>query len=189
MSDIFESKIFEQRSEWVELFADSRFRQRYRLVGPRLFTETVASVNADISEVCSALRGRWEWWRHGRYDGRERHGDGTIHYDFWPTGFGICVHEVMHEALDLGGGSLRLRIDLSGHANGIAYIDLTPAAKGTVMTGRFAGVTIAGLLPRLMGRRRFAVNHLLAERGALGFPFRRGTGWVGLIEQLEKSRA
>ncbi|MGB6424997.1 MAG: hypothetical protein WBF18_06940 [Solirubrobacterales bacterium] len=39
-----------------------------------------------------------------------------------------------------------------------------------------------------MGARRFAVNHLLAERGAMSFPFPPGTGWVGLIERLESRR-
>ena len=36
-----------------------------------------------------------------------------------------------------------------------------------------------------MGLKRFAINHLLAERGELGFPFPKGTGWVGLIDAVE----
>ena len=177
--------MFESGSAWTELYADTRFRQRYRIVGKRMYTESVASVHASPDAVCNALRGRWDWWRHGRYEAREERDDGTVHYDFWPTGAGIRVHEVMHAPREAEDGRVRLPIVLSGHANGTAYIDLRTVAQGSEIIGRFAGVTVAGLLPRLMGTKLFAINHLLAERGALGFPFPKGTGWVGLIERLE----
>ncbi len=178
--------MFERTPAWTELYADARFQQRYRIVGKRMYTETVASVHADIDTICHALRGRWDWWQHARYEAREEHDDGTVHYDLWPTGSGIRVHEVMHAPRVIEDGGLRLPIQLSGHANGTAYIDLRRVEQGSEMTGRFAGVTTAGLLARLMGTKLFAINHLLAERGALGFPFPKGTGWVGLIERLER---
>jgi hypothetical protein len=182
---IFEEAMFEPAPAWIELYADARFTQRYRIVGTRMYTESVAAVHTDVDALCQALRGPWDWWRHGRYEAREEREDGTVHYDLWPTGSAICVHEVMHAPREVAGGSVRLPIVLSGHASGTAYFDLRETAQGSVMTGRFAGVTLAGFLPRLMGTKRFAINHLLAERGALGFPFPKGTGWIGLIERLE----
>ncbi|MEM7541195.1 MAG: hypothetical protein AAF384_06355, partial [Pseudomonadota bacterium] len=80
---------------------------------------------------------------------------------------------------------VRNRIDLSGAANGPAYIDIVPHQGATLMVGRFAGVIIDGVVPKIMGAKRFAINHLLAERGALGFPFPKGTGWSGLLKRVE----
>ncbi len=58
----------------------------------------------------------------------------------------------------------------------------------------FVGAVFAPLLPPPLfesaapGRPIPLVGHLLAERGAMSFPFPPGTGWVGLIERLESRR-
>lgn len=53
------------------------------------------------------------------------------------------------------------------------------------LIGRFAETRINGFLPWLFGSAGFAKRHLGAERGQPGFPFRQGTGFVGLMKKVE----
>ena len=184
-SDCFATADFATDDGWIVVHVGPRFRQRYKLAGGRMFTESRVTLRADPRTVLLYLTGPWDWWRHARYEDRREHVDGTIHYDLWPTGRGICVHEVMYPPQPLAGGGWRVPVELSGHAVGLAYFELALCPQGVELYGRFAGVRIHGLLPNLMGLKRFAINHLLAERGELGFPFPKGTGWVGLIDAVE----
>lgn len=188
--DIYQEAEFEIASGWDYLDKDPRFSQRMKLRGSRMYTETRGAIRAPLGAVRDALRAPWDWWKNGVYEKRRELPDGRIKYRLWPAGklggMGIYVDETMYPPEALPDGGLRIRVDLEGHVNGIAYFELHPRHDGsTLVLGRFAGTEISGILPRLMGSRMVARNHLLAESGTLGFPFPSGTGWVGLIERLE----
>lgn len=187
---MFHEAVFDQDERWISLFTDDRFQQRYFVDGLAMFTETSASIRAPVDAVKDAICGPWDWWKHGRYRNRRVNAEGRIEYDLWPVKHGIHVHETSHTPVRCDDGGWRVRVDLSGHAVGLAYFDIRqgnddPKIETTRLLGRFANVKIRGFLPRCLGARRFAIKHLGAERGEPGFPFRRGTGWIGLIERLE----
>ncbi len=180
--------VFSSDEGWLSLFESERFSQRYRVEGRRMWTESYARIEAEPEAIAAALRGPWDWWRRGHYGNRVVLENGSIRYDLWPVGRARLVHmrETMAPTRVLADGALGIEIELSHHARGRAYLEIRPTkAGGSDLIGRFDGVEIAGTLPHLMGPHRFAVNHLLAERGALRFPFPAGTGWVGLIERVE----
>ncbi len=185
-------EIFSAGEGWEILLESERFSQRYLVEGLRIWTESVARIDAEPDSIAAALRGPWDWWRKGRYENRVELDGGRIRYDLWPVGRSRMVHvrETMAPTRELPAGARRIELELEHHANGLAYFELRPRRDRSScdLIGRFDGAEIAGALPRLMGARRFAVNHLLAERGAMSFPFPPGTGWVGLIERLESRR-
>ncbi|MBI4347329.1 MAG: hypothetical protein HY553_10770 [Elusimicrobia bacterium] len=190
-ADPFQYAKFATYDGWTFIDAEPRFEQRIKLEATRMYTETRGTIRASVAEIRDALRGPWDWWRHGVYERRVVHADGRISYRLWPAGklggAGIYVDETMFPPEPLPDGGERIAIELEGHVNGIAYFELHPGPDGsTVVLGRFAGTEIAGLLPRLMGSRRVARNHVLAESGRLDFPFPTGTGLVGLTERLER---
>jgi hypothetical protein len=174
---------------WEALFDSERFSQRYLVEGLRIWTETIARIEAEPDAIAAALRAPWDWWQGGRYENRVELDGGRIRYDLWPVGKSRLVHvrETMAPTRKLPEGVRRLELQLEHHANGLAYLEIRPRGDGSScdLIGRFDGCEIGRALPRLMGPRRFAVNHLLAERGGLSFPFPSGAGWVGLIERLE----
>ena len=169
---------------WISFHKDARFEQRYLVADPGMFTETVAHVRARPEHVVERLRGPWIWWRNGGVENRHEAADGTVTFDLLPTGSIIRVHEKMSPATSRANGGYRVRFDLSGDAEGPAYFDVTLRADGqTQIAGRFAGVKNHVWF---LTTTRFAKNHLLAERGGFSFPFPSGTGWPGLIDELEK---
>ncbi len=185
---VYRLEVFEPSPAWTLLYQDDRFRQRYRIEDGKIFCETVARISAQPDEVRDRLRGSWDWWENGCYENRRELSDGRVSYDLWPVGKlrGVHVHETIYPPVPLDGGGWRLRIDFEHHCKGVAYFEIHPTRDGCDLVGRFAGVEIAGLLPRLMGVKRFCLNHLAAERGGMSFPFPHGTGWAGLIARLEK---
>lgn len=187
--DVFRLDMFEPSSQWTRFYQDERFVQRYRLDDGRIYCETVARVVAEPDPIRDQLWGPWDWWANGCYENRVELSDGRIAYDLWPVGKlrQVHVHETMSPPDALPDGGWRVRLDFARHARGVAYFEIRPQRSGGCdLVGRFAGVEIAGVVPRLMGVRRFCINHLLAERGGLTFPFPRGTGWAGLIRRLER---
>lgn len=188
----FHEDVFDSELGWTQLRDGPRFFQRYLINGPTMFTETTATIRARPSDVRDAVFGPWDWWNCGRCENFTQHEDGTQSYDLWPVGSGVRVHEVAHPPQDLpSGNGWRIHIDVSGHCKGLAYFliqaDDSTTEPSTLLTGRLAEVVIQGLLPRFFGTKGFALRHLGAERGEPGFPFRKGTGWVGLIDRLENS--
>ncbi len=182
----YQEEIFDKGQHWINVYSDSRFKQRYCLLDDGIYCETRAIIGATPDTVIRELRGSWDWWKHGRYTNRIELSNGTITYDFYPVTHGIHVFETMHEPVALNDTDSRIRIDLQGSAVGLAYFDVRASGtQETILIGRFAGVQIRGFLPRLLGKKGFAVRHLGAERGQPGFPFRTGTGWLGLIQKLE----
>ncbi|MDA1016510.1 MAG: hypothetical protein O3A00_18900 [Planctomycetota bacterium] len=194
MTHVFHDAVFDHDERWITLFDGERFQQRYFIDGPLMFTETTTSIRASVDAVRDAICGPWDWWHHGRCENRQVRNDGKVEYDLWPVRYGIHVHETSYPPVAIDGGGWRVRIDLSDHAIGVAYFDIRPETdestiERTRLSGRFAGVRIHGFLPRCFGTKGFAIRHLRAERGEPGFPFRKGTGWVGLIERLERRPA
>ncbi len=160
--DVWYTRLFEEPLSapgWVSFFADGVFRQRYLIAAGdhNLFCETSMRVAASPDAVLAAIRGPWSWWAHGAQDERRVQPDGTVTYVLWP-------------ALAFG----RQRV-------GVREPD---GAGGSVVRGRFAGVDNKVLY---MTQRVFVETHLKAERGALSLPFRRGTGWPGLKQLLERN--
>lgn len=190
MTDLHED-VFDSDSGWTKLCEGPRFFQRYLINGPIMFTETTTVIRARPDAVRDAIFSRWDWWKHGRCDNYTQYPDGTHSYDLWPVGFGVHVHEVAQPPEELNDSGWRIRINVDGHCKGLAYFVIKPEGSATEtttsVTGRLAGVKIQGLLPRFFGTKGFALRHLGAERGEPGFPFRKGTGWVGLIDRLENS--
>lgn len=182
--DVFAETVFDSDAKFVEVGkrakegAEPRFRQRYRIDRGKIYTETIAHVDADADSIIEALCGPWDWWRGGAYKNREQLSEGRVRYDLWPFGrFGrIHTAQTMYPPFLLAPSGWRLRIDVQDNANGVAYFDVRPAHTGCDLVGRYAGATIAGFFARLMGAKQFALRQLAAERTA---------AWPRLIARLE----
>lgn len=180
---------------WVNFFDNGVYRQRYLIASGQnnLFCETRVRLRATPDLVVAALRSAWTWWRFGAQDDRRVQADGTITYVLWPAlafgtrRTGVRVEETMGKPELLPGGGYRIPIALKGSCEGQAYFLIeSDGAGGAIVRGRFAGVQNK---VAFMTQRIFVETHLKAERGALGFPFKAGTGWPGLKDLVERGTA
>ena len=183
---IFHEDLFAQTAGWTAIYSDSRLTQRCR-IEPRgaMFTESRLVIGAPVDAVVARLRGEWTWWRKGRYCNRVEHPDGTIQYDHFPLGVDVHVNSIMHPPLKLEPGGWRIRVEISDYMTGTMYFDAIPQADGSSeILSRFSRCWVSGRYRFLPYPGHIAARiQLAAERGRFCWP--RGTGFAGLIEELE----
>ena len=184
--EIFREVLFSRIAGWTAIYSDSRLTQRCR-IEPRgaMYTESRLLLKAPVDAVVAKLRGEWTWWRKGRYTNRVEHPDGTIQYDHFPLGADVHVNSIMYPPLPLEPGGWRVRVEISDYMTGTMYFDVLPQADGsTELISRFSRCWVSGPYRFLPYPGHIAARiHLAAERGR--FPFRAGTGFPGLVEELE----
>jgi len=182
-SDVWRMDVFSAAAGWTPFPSpDPRFTQRYQIQnGITIFCETCAVFNTSPAKLLVSLQGQWTWWKGGKQTNWKRLPGGYTAYDLSPAGTPVPeIHETMSPPQNFPNGVIRVRIDFSGQATGIAYMQLTPQAGGkTQLCGRFAGVQkhLPGFTTLM-----FTQKHLEAERGTLSFPLPKGTGWLGLYQ-------
>jgi hypothetical protein len=183
---IFHEELFAQTAGWTPVYSDSRLTQRCRME-PRgaMYTETRLPIRAPVDAVVARLWGEWTWWRKGRYCNRVEHPDGTVQYDHYPFGINVHVNSIMYPPLKLESGGWRIRVEISDYMTGTMYFDVIPRADGSSeLVSRFSRCWVSGPYRFLPYPGHIAARiHLAAERGRFVWP--RGTGFVGLLEELE----
>jgi len=188
MNPIFQDAIFNDENGWHTLYEDDNWYQRYLIRDKKIFAETKAVISSTPERIIPLIEGDWNWWEKGKIANVTLRENGTSTFDMWPVGLGVKIHIQTHQKIKTERG-WRIRLDVKGHVNGIAYFDISSRDEmSSILIGRFAGMEITGFLPFVFGRKGFAIRHLNAERGCPGFPFRSGTGWIGLIKCLGKSQ-
>jgi hypothetical protein len=187
---MFHEEIFAQTIGWTPIYSDSRFTQRCRIErGGAMFTETRLAIKAPAEVIVAKLRDEWTWWRNGRYCNRMEHPDGTIQYDHFPFGVFVHVNSVMHPPLELEPAGWRVRVEISHFMAGTMYYDAIPhGGDSTEFVSRFSGCRVSGRFRALLCPGSIAARiHLAAERGRC--VWRHGTGFPGLVEELERTRS
>ena len=179
-------------SDWVESHSDEHFRQRYLSEAGAIYCETLMTVHrtTDTDEAIALIRGPWDWWEHGRITGFTTGADGSSDQVLAPvwwffTRVGLHILAPL-ELPDLKGR--RVPLLLGQHFTGTASMDVYPGLSGdaTIIRGRFHGVEEH--LPAVPNRVAEWL-HLDAESGTMPPPFPKGTGWVGLLDRLQRAGA
>jgi hypothetical protein len=187
---IFHEELFAETAGWTPIYSDDRFTQRAR-VEPRgaMYSETRLTVAAPAPVVIGKLRAEWTWWKRGRYCNRVERPDGTVRSEHYPFGHNVHVNSIMYPPLDLEGGGVRIRVEISDYMSGTTYYDVLPKPDGTTeIVSRFSRCFVTGPYRFLPCPGHIAVRiHLAAERGRFIWP--RGTGFPGLIAELEGAAA
>jgi hypothetical protein len=173
---------FEQGAGWVQFHQDEQCRQRYLIEGGAFFAETLMSLRGSRDAMVAMLQDCWTWWKYGSSSNFRRGSDHSCDMDFKPVRWHIArfhIHLFPPSALS-GQSGVRLPALFTGHFEGPASYDICsqPGKEGSVMLrSRCHGVrNHVPLAPTSM----VVSVHLRAEAGNLGFPFPKGTGFIGL---------
>ena len=186
---IFRDDLFDNGGgDWVQSYSDEHFRQRYlRNDGP-IYCETLMTVRgtSGADAAIALIRGRWDWWEHGRVTGFTTNADGSSDQILSPVWWFITrigLHGLPPVDLpDLKGR--RVPVLLRKHFTGWSSIDVYPNERGDgmIIRGRYHGVDYH--VPGVSNKMAEGL-HLGAESGRMPTPFPKGTGWVGLLHKLE----
>ena len=183
---IYEETAFEKQDGWETWFDRETFTQSYSVVNRVMYTETIARIQSDPIAVHDALISPWIWWQNGRMRNYETFSNGRVEFDLWPVRFGVRVRLTLQQPIKTEVGGWKILGEIGGHVVGPISFEIRPQPGGeTLLIARFEGTRLNGCLPWLFGPVGFAKRHLGAERGQPGFPFRSGTGFVGLKKKLE----
>ncbi len=185
----FRDDVFDHPSgEWLHIYIDQHFTQRFRHTRGPLWCETVMTVHGttDVDAAVSLIGGPWDWWEHGQIAGFFRNPDGTSDQTLSPVAWfftRVALRIFPPTPLpDLRGQ--RVPILMTKHFSGAASMDVYPNERNDalIIRGRFHGVEyhVEGVPNRLA-----EWLHLDAESGTMPVPFPTGTGWVGLLHRLE----
>lgn len=183
-------RVYETKDGWTEVPAKSGERCRFsvrEVDGRKLyFTEVVTPLpGATVEALQAAFTGAWSWWRHGKYRLDQKNPDGSMDFTFWPSPTPVVkLLCAMAPPKALPDGGTRLFCAMRGTADGAYYFDIRRTPEGASLTSRQLGVP-RGLIPALMGMESFARTHILSELGEFSFPLPKGSGFVGLKEQLK----
>jgi hypothetical protein len=183
-------EVYEVPHRWTEVASPrpgERCRYSVREVDgqKRYFTEVVMTLPGVTPErVLSLLSGEWSWWHHGAFEIRGRDPNGVVDTTFWPSPTPV-VKLLLRLAppASRANGITRFFGEMHGTSEGAYYFDTVAAAGGTQLTSRQLGVP-RGIIPALMGMERFAKTHILGELGEFSFPLPKGSGFVGLRQDL-----
>ena len=187
----FRDDLFDQPGgDWVHSYSDEHFQQRHLRESSPIFCETlmIAHGTTDVDAAIARISGPWDWWEHGRIANFTRNADGSSDQILSPVWWFITRVELhLFPPVTSPDAKRRVPLKLSGHFTGPSTMDVYPHDSGNaiVIRGRFHGVEYhLPAIPDVIAEWL----HLDAEAGTMPAPFPKGTGWVGLLHELEAHR-
>lgn len=181
-------------AELQDRLAPDPIHQTHELVGRRIHTVTTVRLSGVSAEPLrdALLASPWTWWRHGRISGWTREEGGGVRFALWPVWLRSPARVGIELSAPVAGSESGWGITspkevvaarFSGDFDGPGAYETLPVRGGCVLRSIWDGVAPRGLVA-LMPVSSILKVHLGAEAGTLAFPFRRGTGFPGLLDRL-----
>ena len=181
-----------------ERLVASPIHQTHRLANNRIHTVTTVRLSGITPDRVSRalVEEPWTWWRHGRISGWTRTPEGGARFVLWPiwlrsparVGIELAPPSVApEEAWGVSQPRIVVGARFFADFEGPGAYEILGVRGGSVLRSVWDGVARRGVISPMPV---WTVNkvHLGAEAGTLGFPFRSGTGFPGLIEHLGAAR-